>query len=371
MTKFLRRLHLVLALGGAVFVLNLSLSGALLVFGKELQAMWAPAQWTVQPGASTLPLNRLNDRVAAETGSTPTRWLLAQRADDPWRATLADGRWVNVDPYNGRLLLLYDYTDSVYGLVLYWHRWLLWQTPTGERPLRDLVSAVSLLMMVNMLVGLWLWAKPRARLRRLRVRFGGNHRTWLPQLHNLLGVLAVLPLSLIVVSGIGFNWGKPVRAVVETLSLSPIVSPVAPGKGFGTISDYDLDGAMAQVAEILPTAQIHRVQLPAAPGEPLKLRLKMPGETHPYSWAWLDPTDNRLLASFNAADTSLATAVWHFKYKFHIGDFGHPLVRWLWLLLALVAAGFVVSGLWLYLVRRKKSRQRLSVAGGCRPKPAN
>ena len=368
MTRFLRRLHLVLALAGAVFVLNLSISGALLVFGKELEALWAPAQWTVQPGEARLPLNRLNAGVAQSTGALPTRWLLAQANDEPWRATLADGSWVNVDPYTGRVLLHYDYTNSPYGLVLYWHRWLLWTTPAGDRPLRDLVSGISVLMMVNLLVGLWLWGKPRARLRRLRVRFGSNYKTWLPQLHNLLGVLSVLPLILLVLSGVAFNWAAPIRTVVEALSLSTVDSPVAPKQRVATVDDYDLDGAIARVSGALPTAQIHRVHLPAGPGEPLRLRLKMPGESHPYSWAWLDPADNRLLATFNAADTSLATAIWHFKYKFHIGDFAHPLVRWLWLILALVPGVFVVSGVWLYLVRRQKGRQRRAAASGRRPK---
>ena len=48
----------------------------------------------------------------------------------------------------------------------------------------------------------------------------------------------------------------------------------------------------------------------------------------------------KLLSVFDASRTSIATKIWNFKYKFHIGDFiGWP-VQILWLLISLMPCFF-------------------------------
>ncbi|NQY33905.1 MAG: PepSY domain-containing protein [Alteromonadaceae bacterium] len=54
---------------------------------------------------------------------------------------------------------------------------------------------------------------------------------------------------------------------------------------------------------------------------------------------------------FDASKANLVTRIWNFKYKFHIGEFFGTGVKFIWLLLALLPAGFAVSGLWLYYKR--------------------
>ncbi|MEX0759391.1 MAG: PepSY domain-containing protein [Tistlia sp.] len=44
------------------------------------------------------------------------------------------------------------------------------------------------------------------------------------------------------------------------------------------------------------------------------------------------------------------------RYPIHIGDFAGPVVRALWVIVALLPAAFVVSGLWLHLDRRSRAR---------------
>ena len=56
MTKYLRKAHLLLAFISAIFLINLSLSGALLVFAKEIQQFFQPQKWLVTPQAQHLPM---------------------------------------------------------------------------------------------------------------------------------------------------------------------------------------------------------------------------------------------------------------------------------------------------------------------------
>jgi len=46
---YLRRLHLFLALACALFLMSLSLSGALLIYAKNIQSVINPDYWQVPP----------------------------------------------------------------------------------------------------------------------------------------------------------------------------------------------------------------------------------------------------------------------------------------------------------------------------------
>jgi uncharacterized iron-regulated membrane protein len=54
----------------------------------------------------------------------------------------------------------------------------------------------------------------------------------------------------------------------------------------------------------------------------------------------------------NAQTASMATQVWNFRYKFHIGDFIGLPVRILWLFISLLPLLFVITGA--YMVFQEK-----------------
>lgn len=91
--------------------------------------------------------------------------------------------------------------------------------------------------------------------------------------------------------------------------------------------------------------------MPLSATQTMRLRLQMPGETHAYSWVWSDPYSAQVLQVYDGSQASMATQVWNFRYKFHIGAFAGPVVQIFWLLLVLIASFFALSGLYLWLKR--------------------
>lgn len=365
MIPFLRKVHLCLAFASAFFLLNLCLSGALLLYAKDIQSFVNPQSWTVEPQQQVLTYNQLIKVIEEQAGQKVTLIMLAQDERQAWQFRLADNSYINVDPYQGKILSQYGYYDSFYGFVMSWHRWLLWIKADGSKPLQDLVSVTALLLMINMLVGFWLWCKPKARLKRLKIKRTRNRKIWLNQLHTTLGVHSLLPLLLIAISGMAFNWQDPVKFIVESLALSTIEQAEAPvlaqySNESASGRESNLDLAVKNGLAAMPEASLYRIYVPQEHLSPLRLRVKMPTESYAFSWIWLNPGDNRVLNTYNAAEASLATRVWHFKYKFHIGEFFHPLLKVLWLILALMPILFIVSGLWLYLHKVRHKRQRLN-----------
>src|SRR3546814_328012 len=88
--RCLRRIHLALFLLSAAPLLVASLTGALLVYGPELQEALEPEIWAVEPRGAPLPVRTLLERVGAQRPDLRV-WSVAfdPRPDRAWRLWLA------------------------------------------------------------------------------------------------------------------------------------------------------------------------------------------------------------------------------------------------------------------------------------------
>jgi len=353
MIKTLRKIHLLVALISSVFMLLLCLSGALLLFAPTLDKLIFPSQWQVSDEGAMASISAMTNVVERETESKIMMIEPGRSRRDVWRFKLQSGRYANLDPY--RLIITKHYTSDeyIYGFTMQFHRWLLLKDSEGNKPLQDWVSIVASALIINMLIGFTLWAKPKARLKRLKIKRTRNRKILFSQLHSVLGVFCALPLVLIALSGIAFNWQTPTKWLMETLTLGSIESRPKVNYSASAGSDLPLATLVAAGQAALAQGELHRIYLANAQ-QPLRLRLKMPQESHPFSWVWVDPKTAQVLASYDAQQASLATRVWNFKYKFHIGQFISPHMEWLWLFLCLMPLGFLYTGLWLRLKRGKR-----------------
>jgi uncharacterized iron-regulated membrane protein len=362
---WLRRIHLAFALISAIFLVNLSLTGALLVFAKDIQAWYNPQYWTVADNQvlsrqnTPLPTSEIINKINL---LAPSSILFIERNESPsgaWQVRLADKSYVSVNQYTGDVLLHYQYQDTFYGFVMGWHRWLLY-TEGDEHPLGLLPPLASLILCIELILGFYLWARPKNRLKRLKVKWQAKNKVRFMQLHNVLGVYSLIPLFLIAFSGLAFYFKDATQAVVEVVTLSQIETPekvtlatVAQAATLkATPENYQLDKAVASAQAAFEDAWVYRVYVPQSQEEPVKLRIRSADESHAYSYSWSNPFTGELIDSFDASQTSLATRVWNFKYSYHIGNFIALPVKFIWLFLGLLPAFFVISGIYIFLKRR-------------------
>ncbi|WP_435275747.1 hypothetical protein ACMAZF_01550 [Psychrobium sp. nBUS_13] len=147
-------------------------------------------------------------------------------------------------------------------------------------------------------------------------------------------------------SVIAFNWQAPVKTLLETAMMDNIESR--------PIVDYTANKGAKRLAvsklvnngvSALADGVLYRIYLSTAQ-QPLRLRIKIPRETHAYSWVWIEPTSGEVLSSYNGERANLVTQTWRFKYKFHIGQFISPHMEWLWLAFCLIPLVLLFTGLW-------------------------
>ncbi len=350
--KILRKLHLWLALASALLLLCICLSGALLVYGHEIQHALSPKEWRVIPASQQRPLSRLVTHIEETTQAKVSQ--IRMDADDTlaWQVFLSDRTVVNLNPYTGALLKHYRYENTFYGWVMGFHRWLLYSDEKNEKPLRSWVSVSAVILITEMLLGVWLWLKPKNPLRRLKINWRARPKVLLYQLHICLGVVCALPVLLIAFSGISFHWKSATQAIIEGLALSQIEQATRP-EVTAEGARVSLDTGYRRLQENLDGGQLRRLYLPTSDNAIMSARIKLPGEFYPYSWRWLNMHTGELAGKHDAVNLSAAGATWNFRYVFHIGSFGGHATRVIWILLSLLPVFFIVSGLYLYLKRRR------------------
>lgn len=353
---WLRRIHLGLALFAGVILIGLSITGSLIIYAKDIQHFFQPDYWTVTPQTKPLELEELLNKVSSQTGQTATLVTPQSEPDKAWQVQLTDKSYISVNPYTGEKLYQYQYYQTFYGYLLGFHRWLLYQDDSGGYPLRNIVSLASVCLMLEILLGFYLWVKPKKRLKRLKVNPKAKPKILFYQLHTVIGVYVCIPLFLVAFSGMAFHWNSIAQAGVEAATFAkieprpepPVVTPQ---------SQTQFNQAFNNAQLALPQASLYRIYLPKSDTEPMSLRMQMPGETHAYSWVWVDPFSAKVLQVYDGSKANFATQVWNFRYKFHIGDFAGGLVQALWLILALTPLFFVGSGVYVFYLRKKRKQK--------------
>lgn len=354
MIKILRKLHFYIALFTGIFLIILCLSGAVLIFADSLDKMLFPAQWKADVVGARGNIDTMIEVVEKETHAVVTVVDVGLKPNDVWRFTLSSGKYANLDPYRMLVTKHYDYDEHIYGFTLLLHRWLLLQDAQGNKPLQDWVSIVSLSLILNMIVGFYLWIKPKYPLKRLKVRLTANKKILFSQLHNVMGIFCLIPLLLIAFSGIAFNWQVPVKTVLESVMFDDVESrPVVAYLSNNTMPRLPISQLINKGMNTLDKGILFRIYLPTE-NQPLRLRIKMPQETHAYSWVWIEPSSGQVLKSYNGEQANLVTQVWRFKYKFHVGQFISTNMEWLWLVFCLLPLLLLFTGLWTKLKRRQR-----------------
>ncbi|MBK1833955.1 PepSY-associated TM helix domain-containing protein [Roseibacillus ishigakijimensis] len=236
-------IHLVLGVAAGVVIALLCFTGAALAFQDDIEG-WAEASLR-RVEVPPAPAERLtiDEVVAAAREQEPelaiTAVEVARKPEQAWRIIVGrrDARWVN--PYTGELLVA-AHPERVEGWHRFFnwnlrlHRWLLQE---GEsRSTGSAINGLANLAFLGLaLSGLLLWWP--ASLRALRgvslfnrkARGKARDFNW----HNVIGFWCLLPLVVMIVTGVYFsyNWG---RNLTDTLlGASPAL--ILPEGGVATL----------------------------------------------------------------------------------------------------------------------------------------
>ena len=386
MKVFFRRIHLYLGLTAGLVITISCLTGALLVFEKELTEGLNHRRYFVEPVGTRLPL----DKVAAlakqavpgagisriQVFADPARTIQVQLEEGKKEQASGKrrkggtekegagpkkekGRTAFVNPYTGEVIALYSYQQTFYYKIFSLHRWLL-AGATGK-----LITGISTLIFFFILLTgiiLW-WPKTRSIFRqRIKVKWDGNWKRVNNDLHIVLGFYTSIFLFVSVFTGLTWSFEWFSKALYASLGTSPkpAAAPLSAPAVDVTGKSISYETALAVVKYAVPDALFYSFTAPKDSSAAFMVSLLPAGALHEAATTtyYLDQFNGRVLASQTFAQRNLGQQIRGTIKPLHTGAiFGTP-SKIFALILALLGATFPTTGtiMWLNRTRKKKKK---------------
>lgn len=348
----LRRLHHWIGLFVAGWLVVATVSGILLLFEDEYYAWRYPAL----PDAPAVfaPDGNLIASIVANSPRRITAIGQPTKALPAYHVYFADGGEALYHPESARQVAAWDSFDALPAFLFDLHVYML----LGEAG-HVFVGVIGLFAVTNICVGLALWWRRRSTFRLRFMIPRDMQKKHLIRGHAAQGAAASLALIVTLLSGSAIIFPGPTMTILKGAfgaadTLRPTVSSIAEDA-----TSVDWGRAISAAADRFPDAALRFVTVPAAPDQPLVLRLKNAAELHPNgrSYAVIHPATGDVLESIDATQTGLGPAVFDALYPIHAGKTGWPAYRLLLTLLSLSLLYVVISGSYLYLRRARLSRR--------------
>ena len=342
--RVLFHIHLYTGLVVGLLLSLTGLTGSLLVFSHEIDAWLYPQllhSRPVAPGQVIIPPDQVLQAIREQEPKATVQFLAPPRKPDGvYQAYLKGGRRAQVDPYSGALLGVRSPTGHPVGFLFDLHTKLL-SGDNGEQ----VVGVGGLLLLLLGVTGVYLWWPKKGLREGLTVQWQGSWKRVNWDLHRVGGVLVVVFLSLIALTGATLVWSQPVTDCTYRITNTPprpkLASRPRPGKEPLPLADLD-----SRADAVLPGAQTTRITLAAKPTATVVIRKKFPRELHPngMSSVYLDQYSGQVLRVENALQAPAGPRLLNLRYPLHIGQFGGPVMRAVYVLVGLTPAFLFVTG---------------------------
>lgn len=261
---------------------------------------------------------------------------------------------VYVNPYNGIVLGARDRNQS----GLRWIRVLHSNLHAGKTG-RLIVGIFGLLLALLCATGIIVWASGKRSLK-INPRASWKRIVW--DLHNAVGVYAIVFIFVIALSGAYFSWSQETTALINWLTGSaPRLEPPQSKKPeTDLVNPLSLDEIAAKADEALPTDRTIQIIFPANATGAITVSKQPPAEIGGFvrSRVFLNNLDGSVLRIEDARQASTGAKILSLMTPLHFGTIGGIWTRVLWALSGLALPLLFITGflMWWNRVVRKRIR---------------
>lgn len=230
-------------------------TGSIIEFEAELDRAFHPRLSYVHPQTASLSLTEIGNAVSRRFGGEPVvAYFLSVQPDLSWQVALPRGI-AYVNQYTGEVLGERRRGETFLGFVRDLHM-RLGGSEFGSGVLKW--SAVA--MLFSLVSGLYLWWPNK----QIRVRLGRDGRRRWSELHNVVGIVSLLPLFLLSITGVILGYQGQLGPSVYRLTASrpAKVSRSSLGAQRAGVITISPDQAIAIASRLVPNAVPYRVQMP-------------------------------------------------------------------------------------------------------------
>lgn len=381
-TAMLRRLwlnvHLWLGIGLAVLLIPISISGGLLVWHDEIDAIISPHRYAVtgpeiaQPAsaylaraAEAVAQDKANLKPAGVRYPSEPGWPV-RVVTRPQQQAGGPPRFVTVflDPPTAAVLDVMEFRSSFIGFLHVFHENLMLPQYSG----RQIVGWAGVGMLVLSLTGIWLWWPRNGNLLRA-LRWTRSPRFTF-NLHNMLGFWIAIPLAVVSLTGIYLSFPQTAREMMSSIAPMNPQGPRGFGGGVATQTALTADRALEIARQAEPDARPLTVFVPSearggrGAGPAWRVQLTRPGgETVTVT---VDDRSGKAAAVIapKSGDRAASWIRW-----IHEGSHSGPVWAVIVFLTGVFPTIFAITGVVMWL-RRRANRKQLMVKSRPALRPA-
>lgn len=350
-----------------VFLLFLCITGLPLIFHHEIDHVlgYAPDIHAPAQGARMLPVDTIA-RAALDHQPGKVLQYIAWERDEPGQVVAYTNAAPNAPPNDAVLTAFNAFTGKPVGevgggpmrVVLQLHVDMY-----AGQPGKLFLGAMGILFIVAIVSGIVLYWPFTRRLRFGTVRTESARRVGWLDLHNLLGITVIAWAVVVSATGVINTWAEPMLEQWKSTELAAMTARYAQSSAPSRLGSLD-----TLVANATAAAPGMSVAFIAFPGTPFS-------SSHHYA-AFMrgsSPLTSRLLKPVLLdGETSVVTDVRelpvYLKALFvsqplHFGDYGGIPLKIIWAALDVVTIVVLGSGLYLWIVRRRKRSRASRITG--------
>ena len=395
------KIHRWLSLGALVWILIISLTGAVLIFAPQITAKSRPElfkatagdkgpQAMVDASIARFP----NDDVAVDHISFPVdnRGVYVLHMTVSSRATIEQLNSGEKIERKSRSWLVYldPGTGQINGArpeasgFIYWCKrghYILWQDSgflgiDGD----DLAGLVALSMLVITVIGFYIWYFPKAKhwFRNLRVRTKKGFFLFNLDLHRTLGLFVVLPLTVISFTGAAFSfpdmkllWERVTPAKHDYIQHEPAEPPTSeePGEEDEPPVVLTTDGAWQLIKEKYPNHRLNSLEPPLETADVWGAYLdrgyspRQRDNTSGNMYVAIDRFSHEVIYEGTPEQGNVWDQAWEdWSLPLHAGDFLGDISRSVWLFVGLSPVVLSGTGVVVWWKRRKRRQANPTTA---------
>lgn len=349
MRRLILSFHLFTALLAGTFVVIQGITGGILAFEPELDRAFHPHLAYIRPAGQSLPIREINDAVSRQLGGEPVVAYVPSLSPDLSSQVLLPSGVAYVNQYTGELLGVRTRGQTFFGYV----RALHVRLGFGKIG-RNLLCSSAVAALLSIISGLYLWWP----IRRVSIRMKDGLRRFSFDLHNVIGIYSLVPLTLLAASGIILGFEDQAASLIYRLTQSGPTQISSSAHGTTTGTNYmDVDTAVAIARSQIPGAVPYRVQMPRYGGlyriDLFDPRDRISGSRNVVA---LDPVDGTVVSLGRATDLSRGDRILAANEAVHTGEILGLPSRVIACLTSMFVAVQALSGALIWFFRNKISR---------------
>lgn len=378
--RTLRTIHLWIGVALCIPLGMLGITGAILVFDDELEALFVaspthtPATGEAKPIADIIAAARK----AAPQGLNPSFYRAPEKAGDMAVVRLqgggrggppgAGGLQLRIDPVSLEVIERKDPMATTMRWIFRLHANLL----MGGRDGREIIGWLGVAMLALGCSGLVIWwPRPKQWRSAFGIRRGVKGVVFLRDLHAMTGIWNLLVFLVVSFSGVylafpqtmgdatrGLFGGRDLRATANTMKVERA----------GGQRPMEIDAAVALAKASSPDAKLMSIFLPMRPDQPMRIGLvRGSADGAPFITVFVDQWKSQIIETRDPRDFNAGESIAAWQHALHAG---HGL-GWVWKVLVFISGVattlFAITGTWMWLAKRLQRRRALASA---QPSPA-